>query len=57
MMVKVSKFDAADYLSTPAALAAYLAEALATGDAEYIRIARDTVIRARRRQAGARSNQ
>ena len=29
-MVKISKFDAADYLKTPEAIAAYLTEALAT---------------------------
>jgi probable addiction module antidote protein len=45
-MVEVSKFDAADYLRTPEAIAAYLAEALATNDAAYIRAALDTIARA-----------
>jgi probable addiction module antidote protein len=45
-MVKVSKFDAADYLQTPEAVVAYLAEALATNDAAYIRTALDTIARA-----------
>ena len=30
-MVKISKFDAADYLKTPEAIAAYLTEAFAIG--------------------------
>jgi DNA-binding phage protein len=34
-MIKISKFDAADYLKTPEAIAAYLTEALATDDAAY----------------------
>jgi probable addiction module antidote protein len=46
-MVKVSKFDAADYLKTPAAIAAYLTEALETNDAGYICTALDTVARAK----------
>ena len=44
-MAKISKFDTADYLRTPEAIAAYLAEALATDDAAYIRAAHDTVAR------------
>jgi DNA-binding phage protein len=56
MMVKVSKFDAADYLTSPVALAAYLAEALETNDPGYARMARDTIARARRRQAGSRAD-
>ncbi|MBR1120146.1 hypothetical protein JQ628_01375 [Bradyrhizobium lablabi] len=56
MTVKVSKFDAADYLGTPAAIAAYLAEALETNDPNYIRVARDTVARAYRRQTGKRAD-
>src|SRR6266481_5738416 len=35
-MAKVSKFDAADYLKTPAAIAAYLTEAFETDDPAYI---------------------
>jgi len=46
-MAKVSKFDAADYLKTPAAIAAYLTEALETNDAGYICAALDTVARAK----------
>src|ERR1700694_6039771 len=46
-MGKISKFDAADYLKTPEAIAAYLTEALATDDAAYICAALDTVARAK----------
>jgi probable addiction module antidote protein len=46
-MVKISKFDAADYLKNPEAIAAYLTEALATDDAAYICTALDTVARAK----------
>ena len=46
-MVKISKFDAADYLKTPEAIAAYLTEALATDDATYICTALDTIARAK----------
>jgi probable addiction module antidote protein len=46
-MVKVSKFDAADYLKTPAAIAAYLTEAFETNDPVYILKAFDTVARAK----------
>ncbi len=46
-MVKVSKFDAADYLKTPAAIAAYLTEAFETNDAAYICTALDTAARAK----------
>jgi probable addiction module antidote protein len=45
-MAKISKFDAADYLKTPEAIAAYLTEALATDDAAYIRAALETIERA-----------
>jgi probable addiction module antidote protein len=44
-MVKVSKFDAADYLKTPATIAAYLTEAFETNDPVYILTAFDTVAR------------
>ena len=47
LVVKISKFDAADYLKTPEAIAAYLTEALATDDAGYICAALDTVARAK----------
>jgi probable addiction module antidote protein len=43
----VSKFDAADYLKTPAAIAAYLTEAFETNDLVYICTAFDTVARAK----------
>jgi putative addiction module killer protein/probable addiction module antidote protein len=46
-MVKISKFDAADYLKTPEAIAAYLTEAFATDDAAYICAALDTIARAK----------
>ena len=46
-MVKVSKCDAADYLKTPAAIAAYLTEAFETNDPIYILTAFDTVARAK----------
>ncbi len=46
-MVKVSKFDAADYLKTPAAIAAYLTEAFESNDPAYILSALDTVARAK----------
>ncbi len=46
-MVKVSKFDAADYLKKPAAIAAYLTEAFETNDLAYILSALDTVARAK----------
>jgi probable addiction module antidote protein len=45
-MVRISKFDAADYLKTPEAIATYLTEAFAT-DAAYICVALDTVARAK----------
>jgi DNA-binding phage protein len=48
-MAETSKFDAANYLKTPEAIAAYLAEAFATDDAAYIAAARDTIERAKRR--------
>jgi probable addiction module antidote protein len=47
LMAKISKFDAADYLKTPEAIAAYLTEALASDDAAYIATALDTVARAK----------
>ena len=46
-MVKTSKFDAADYLKTPTAIAAYLTEAFETDDPAYISAALDTVARAK----------
>jgi probable addiction module antidote protein len=49
-MTKISKFDAADYLKTPAAIAAYLTEAFETNDPAYIRMALETVARAEGRK-------
>ena len=46
-MVKVSKFDAADYLKTPVAIAACLTEAFETNDPACICTALDTAARAR----------
>jgi probable addiction module antidote protein len=46
-MIKVSKFDAADYLDHQESIAAYLTEALETGDSDYICHAFDTVARAK----------
>ena len=46
-MVKTSKFDAADYLKTPTAIAAYLTEAFETDDPDNNCAAFDTVARAK----------
>src|SRR5260370_39989956 len=46
-MAKTSKFDAAEYLKTPAAIAAYLTEAFETDDAAFICAALDTAERAK----------
>jgi probable addiction module antidote protein len=46
-MIQTSKFDAADYLKSPQAMADYLSEALATDDVEFICAALDTIARAR----------
>ena len=46
-MVEVSKFDAADYLKTPVAIAAFLTEAFETNDPAYICTALDTIARAK----------
>lgn len=46
-MTKISKFDAADYLKTPVAIAEYLNEAFESGDTAYISHALDTVARAK----------
>jgi probable addiction module antidote protein len=46
-MARVSKFDAADYLKTPTAIASYLNEAFETNDHAYICTAIDTVARAK----------
>ena len=46
-MVKLSKFDAADYLDNQETIAAYLSEALEPGDSEFIWGALDTIARAK----------
>lgn len=46
-MAKASKFDAAEYLKTPQAIAEYLSEAFETGDEKFIAIALGTVARAK----------
>ena len=46
-MPKTSKFDAARYLDDPETIAAYLSEALETGDSELICAALDTIARAK----------
>jgi DNA-binding phage protein len=54
-MVKISdlpRWDAAEVLKTPEAQAEYIALALADGDAEEIRLAYETVARARRMHGG-----
>ena len=45
--MKITKFDAADYLDSPETIAAYLNEAFATGDSSYIAIAIGTAARAK----------
>ena len=42
-MIKTSKFDAANCLKSPQAMADYLSEALATDDPEFISDALDTI--------------
>jgi probable addiction module antidote protein len=46
-MVKLSKFDAAKHLDHPETIAAYLTEALATDDPEFICLALDTIAKAK----------
>lgn len=47
MKVKVSPFDAADYLTTPEACAVFLSEALRSDDVAYVAQAIGVVARAR----------
>jgi len=49
-MVRTSRFDAANYLKSPQAMADYLSEALATDDSDFIHDALDTIARAKSRQ-------
>jgi probable addiction module antidote protein len=53
-MAKSTKFDAADYLNSPDAIAAYLSEAFETGDEKFIAEALGTVARARSMSGVAR---
>jgi probable addiction module antidote protein len=46
-MIKVSKFDAADYLDNQETIAAYLSEALEPGDIEFVYDALTTIARAK----------
>ena len=46
-MPKTTRFDAADYLDTPERQVAYIAAALESGDADFIRDALGLVARAR----------
>jgi probable addiction module antidote protein len=46
-MMKTTAFDPADYLDTPEAQEELLADAPASGDARYIGIALETIVRAR----------
>ena len=46
-MAKATKFDAADYLKSPQAIADYLSEAFETGDEKFIAEALGTVARAK----------
>jgi probable addiction module antidote protein len=52
--IKTSKFDAADYLDSPEMIAAYLSEALETGDPAFIADAINTIARAKGMTAVAR---
>ena len=46
-MIKLSKFDAADYLDSQEMIAAYLNEALEIGDVDFIYHALETIARAK----------
>lgn len=47
IMAKISKFDAAEYLDSPATIAAYLTEAFESNDPAFISLAIGTVARAK----------
>jgi len=53
-MAKAQKFDAAEYLDSPQAIADYLSEAFETGDDEFISVAIGTVARAKGMSAVAK---
>jgi probable addiction module antidote protein len=46
-MVKISNFDAAEYLDSPETIAAYLTEAFETNDPSFISLAIGTVAKAK----------
>jgi probable addiction module antidote protein len=46
-MAKATRFDAAEYLDSPEAIADYLSEAFETGDDEFIAIAIGTAMKAK----------
>jgi probable addiction module antidote protein len=54
MGIKTTPFDAAEYLTTPEAIAAYLNDAIASGDAEDLVAALGTVARVKGMSAIAR---
>ena len=54
-MSKITRFDAADYLTTKEQQVAYIVEALETGDADFVRDALGIVARARGMSEIARS--
>jgi probable addiction module antidote protein len=47
MTERFTRFDPAEYLSTPEAIAEFMSDALATGDARYIAKAMGVVARAK----------
>ena len=55
MALKTTPFDAAEYLNTPEAIAAYLNDAIANGDADELIAALGTVARAKGMSEIARS--
>lgn len=55
MALKTTPFDAAEYLTTPEAIAAYLNDAIANGDADELIAALGTVARAKGMSEIARS--
>ncbi len=48
--LRLSEFDAADYLTTRKARNAFMEEAMKTGDSSFIQLALETVIRADKRK-------
>jgi probable addiction module antidote protein len=56
-MAKTKRFDPADYLDNPEAIACYLSEAFETGDAEFVTKAIGNVARAQGMGAIARDTE